>query len=166
MEQTSANQIPAHLADRKKSRFSSISIGIGLLLFLVIGLMVWATFNTGAYYMTVDEVVVPDAVQLGQQVRVNGIVVGDSEEWNAEELTLKFRIYDENAPDESGNQLAVVITGKPRPDNFQRAVSAIVEGQMQPDGTLQASKVMLKCPSRYEEGIEQVEELIIIDTTS
>lgn len=165
MEQVSTNQIPAHLADRKKSRIKSIPIVIGLLLFCVIGLMVWATINTGAYYMTVDEALAPDAVQLGQPVRVNGIVVGDSEEWNPEELTLKFRIYDENAPDESGNQLAVVITGKPRPDNFQRAVSAIVEGEIQPDGTLQASKVMLKCPSRYEEGIEEYEE-IIIDTTS
>lgn len=166
MEQATTNQIPAHLADRKKSPFKSIPIVIGALLFLVIGLMVWATVNTGAYYMTVDEVMAPNAVQQGQPIRVNGIVVGDSEEWNPEELTLKFRIYDENAPDDSGNQLAVVITGKPRPDNFQRAVSAIVEGEMQPDGTLQASKVMLKCPSRYEEGIEDVEEIIIIDATS
>jgi cytochrome c-type biogenesis protein CcmE len=86
----------------------------------------------------------------GERVRVSGNVVDGSEDWNAREITLRFAIADE-----SGGQLPIVFYG-PRPDNFQRAASAIVEGELLPDGTFQAETLLLKCPSRYEEDPEEV----------
>ncbi len=112
--------------------------------------MVQATITTGAYYLTVSELHARAPAIYGERVRVNGNVVEGSEDWNAQEVTLKFSIADEN-----GDQLPIVFFG-PRPDNFQRAASAIVEGEYLSDGSFQAETLLLKCPSRYEEEPEEV----------
>lgn len=108
-------------------------IGGALLLLLVLALIVQAAVSTGAYYMTVGEVQSSAPSLLGERIRVNDAVVANSEEWNAQEIILKFSITDEGVTDQvidSGTSLAElpVIFYGPRPDNFQRAVSAIVEG--------------------------------------
>jgi len=111
---------------------------------------VQATVSTGAYYMTVSELQGRGASIVGERVRVSGTVVEGSEDWRPQEVTLRFTIADEN-----GAQLPIVFSG-PRPDNFQRAASAIVEGELLPDGSFQAETLLLKCPSRYEEEPEEV----------
>ncbi|MEZ4621751.1 MAG: cytochrome c maturation protein CcmE [Caldilineaceae bacterium] len=150
--------IPAHLAEQKKTTFKTKYIAGGLLLLLFVGYlsvqMVQATRTTGAYYMTVQELQTEGAQLYGHRVRVNGNVVADSEDWDANNITLRFSIQDEN--DTSGAILPIVFYG-PRPDNFQRAASAIIEGELLPDGTFQAETLLLKCPSRYEEEPEEIE---------
>jgi cytochrome c-type biogenesis protein CcmE len=146
--------IPTRLGSASARRFNKKYLIGGLLLMTFVGLlafqMVQATVTTGAYYLTVAELQtrVPDIY--GERVRVSGEVVGDTEDWNAQEVTLRFSIVDE-----SGQQLPIVFFG-PRPDNFQRAASAIVEGELQPDGTFLAETLLLKCPSRYEEEPEEI----------
>ena len=147
-----AQAIPSDLAARRAGRGNLKFIVGGLLLIaIVVALIVQATMSTGAYYMTVDEVRNSSATLVGERVRVNGAVVPGSENWNAQEITLRFAISDEK----SSQQLPIVFYG-PRPDNFQRAASAIVEGEMLPDGTFKAETLLLKCPSRYEEDPEEV----------
>lgn len=155
MEQVTTTGIPVHLAEKKAPLIARRYLIGGLLLFVLMGLMAWATVNTGAYYLTVEEALVPGSIAAGQRIRVNGLVVDGSEDWNARELTLKFAIYDENAPDDSGQHLEVLFYG-PRPDNFQRAASAIIEGKMLEDGIFKADTLLLKCPSRYEESPEEI----------
>lgn len=147
-----AQAIPNDLAASQAGR-SNLKFIIGgvLLLAIVAALIVQATVSTGAYYMTVDEVRNNSATLVGERVRVNGAVVPGSENWNAQEITLRFAISDEK----SSQELPIVFYG-PRPDNFQRAASAIVEGEMLPDGTFKAETLLLKCPSRYEEDPEEV----------
>ncbi|MBE2237202.1 MAG: cytochrome c maturation protein CcmE [Caldilineaceae bacterium] len=143
--------IPADLAESKASgKNLKFLVGGLLLIGLVIALMVQATMSTGAYYMTVSELHGRSASLVGERVRVSGIVVDGSEDWRPREVTLRFAIADEN-----GSQLPIVFSG-PRPDNFQRAASAIVEGELLPDGSFQAETLLLKCPSRYEEEPEEV----------
>jgi cytochrome c-type biogenesis protein CcmE len=143
--------IPADLAESKSSgKNLKFVIGGLLLIGLVIVLMVQATVTTGAYYMTVSELHERGAAITGERVRVSGTVVEGSEDWRPQEVTLRFAIADEN-----GSQLPIVFSG-PRPDNFQRAASAIVEGELLPDGSFQAETLLLKCPSRYEEEPEEV----------
>jgi len=143
--------IPADLVERKTSgKNLKFVIGGLLLIVLVIALMVQATVTTGAYYMTVSELLGRDASIVGERVRVSGTVVAGSEDWRPTEVTLRFAIADE-----SGAQLPIIFAG-PRPDNFQRAASAIVEGELLPDGAFQAETLLLKCPSRYEEEPEEV----------
>ncbi len=146
--------IPTQLSQQAGRKINTKFIIGGALLLLFVGFlafqMVQATLTTGAYYMTVAEVQAKGSTIFGDRVRVNGAVVAGSEDWNAKEITLKFKIADE-----SGKELPVVFYG-PRPDNFQRAASAIAEGALQPDGTFKAETLLLKCPSRYEEEPEEV----------
>lgn len=147
--------IPTQLAEGKRATFNTKYIAGGLLLLLFVGYlsvqMVQATRTTGAYYMTVAELYAQGTEIYGQRVRVNGDVVGGTEDWDAQNVVLRFSISDE-----SGEALPIVFFG-PRPDNFQRAASAIIEGELMPDGTFQAETLLLKCPSRYEEEPEEIE---------
>jgi cytochrome c-type biogenesis protein CcmE len=149
-----APTIPTHLGTRTHHGYNVKFIVGGLLpLALVVYLvfqLVQVTRSTGAYWMTVSELYAAGPDLAGQRIRVNGQVVAGSEDWNAQEVTLKFSIHDEN-----GDVLPVVFYG-PRPDNFQRAAEAIAEGQLLPDGTFQADNLLLKCPSRYDEEPEEV----------
>jgi cytochrome c-type biogenesis protein CcmE len=149
-----AQEIPQDLAERKTNprRFKFMLAGL-LVVAVIIALIVQATIVTGAYYLTVSEVHERTPAIYGERVRVNGIVVEGSENWNPQEVTLRFAIADENEPD--GAQLEIVFFG-PRPDNFQRAASAIIEGEMLPDGSFQADTLLLSCPSRYEEEPEEI----------
>lgn len=143
--------IPANLGERARSKYNvKFLAGGGLLLVFVAFLifqMVMATRTTGAYYMTVDELRAAGPELVGQRIRVNGAVVAGSEDWNPQEVTLKFAIADEA---DTNSHLQIVYYG-PRPDNFQRAASAIVEGELLPDGSFLAQNLLLKCPSRYDE---------------
>lgn len=153
MSQTTSplQSIPIDLAERKSTGINLKFVVGGLVLIaLIVTLMVQATVSTGAYYMTVSELHGRSASLVGERVRVSGTVVDDSEDWRPQEVTLRFRIMDEN-----GSQLPIVFSG-PRPDNFQRAASAIVEGELLPDGSFQAETLLLKCPSRYEEEPEEI----------
>jgi cytochrome c-type biogenesis protein CcmE len=146
--------IPSDLGERTRTRFNSKYIVGGLLLLTFVGFLIFqvydATTTTGAYYMTVDELTTQASELYGERVRVSGNVVADSEDWNAQEVTLRFKIADEGM-----HELPIVFYG-PRPDNFARAASAIIEGELLPDGTFQAETLLLKCPSRYEEEPEEV----------
>ena len=145
-----AQVIPEDLAEKRPANKNlKFIVGGLLLLALVVGLMVQATMSTGAYYMTVSELHAAPH-RIGERVRVSGTVVDGSEDWNAREITLKFAISDED-----GAKLPIVFFG-PRPDNFQRAASAIIEGELLADGSFKADTLLLKCPSRYEEEPEEV----------
>lgn len=147
-----AQAIPADLAQRKVANKNLKFIIGGLLVIgLVIVLIVQATMSTGAYYLTVSELNERSAMMVGERVRVSGAVVEGSEVWEPKEMTLSFAIKDE-----SGQQQPIVFYG-PRPDNFQRAAEAIVEGELLADGSFQANTLLLKCPSRYEEEPEIIE---------
>jgi cytochrome c-type biogenesis protein CcmE len=146
-----AQAIPADLAQRKTANKNLKFIIGGLLVIgLVILLIVQATVSTGAYYLTVGELNAKGSELVGERVRVSGAVVEGSEVWQAKEMTLQFSISGED-----GKQLPIVFYG-PRPDNFQRAAEAIVEGELLADGSFKANTLLLKCPSRYEEEPEEI----------
>ncbi len=114
-------------------------------IFLAIGFLVFnAMSSAGAYYMTVSELAESADANVGKTVRVSGVVVDESVDYNSADLILQFSIKDD------ANQLPIYFHG-PRPDNFTRAAEAIVEGKYGEDGVLYANTLLLKCPSRYEE---------------
>lgn len=153
-QELQAPTIPAHLGERVGRTYNIKFIAGGLLLLAFVAFLgvqiVQATRTTGAYFMTVGELKTRATSLQGQRVRVNGNVVQGTENWQPQAMTLKFSIQDEQ-----GAALPVVFNG-PRPDNFQRAASAIVEGELLPDGSFQAENLLLKCPSRYEEEPSEV----------
>jgi len=144
--------IPAHLARNRTGIKPQFMVAGLLLIVVIISLMVYGLTTAKAYWLTVDEVHQGGDTLVSQRIRVNGVVVDGSEDWNAEEVTLRFKIQDEDNP---GRQLSVVHF-EPRPDNFHRAASVIVEGELLPGGVFEADVLLLKCPSRYEESPEDI----------
>ncbi len=146
--------IPAELKTRaQKQEKSGLKVGYlvgGAVVLGFIAIVIAMTLSTGSYWLTVSELQADASRYAGEHVRVSGAVVVGSDDWNAQEVTLRFNVSDEN-----GAELPIVFFG-PRPDNFQRATEAIVEGRLLPDGSFQADNLLLKCPSRYEEEPEQV----------
>ena len=123
-------------------------IGGLIIVVAVVALAITSIDSTGAYYMTVAELNQQSDTLAGQKLRVSGGIVLESEDWDAQNLLLKF-----NMTDESGETILVSFHGS-RPSNFSRATEAIVEGEMMPDGAFRADTLLLKCPSRYEEAPE------------
>lgn len=144
--------IPAHLARRRKGIKPQFLVAGLILIGVIVSLMVYGLYTAKAYWLTVDEVHQRGDSVVSQRLRVNGVIVDGSEDWNAEEVTLRFRIEDKDNP---GRQLSVVHY-EPRPDNFHRAASVIVEGELLPGGVFEADVLLLKCPSRYEESPEDI----------
>jgi cytochrome c-type biogenesis protein CcmE len=87
-------------------------------------------------------------VLVGKNLRVSGNVVTESIAYDAATLDLNFMISD---PADPAKMVPIHFHGV-QPDQMTReGSSAIVEGQMRPDGTVEANNLLLKCPSRYEE---------------
>jgi len=107
--------------------------------------------SSAAYFLTVDELYAKGSAIENRTVRVSGLVDADTIDFNNRDLVLKFDVTSE-----SGERLPVVFNG-PQPDQMREGAEAILEGKY--DGNMfTAQSLMLKCPSRYEEGtIEEVQ---------
>jgi len=114
----------------------------GAIIVLAVGYLIVSSIGgSTAYYLTVEEVMAEGPSE--QTVRVAGNVIGDTIEWNAQELMLRFSIAD------ASGSLAVIYKG-PRPDMLQDEAEAIVEGKYIEGGSFEANNLLLKCPSKYE----------------
>ncbi len=115
----------------------------GAIILVVIGWLIFSNVQgSTAYYLTVEEV-------MGQgpsdrMVRVSGLVVGETIDWDPQQMTLRFEIADE------GGSLPVIYKGV-RPDMFQDGAQAVVEGKYTTKGVFEATSLLLKCPSKYLE---------------
>lgn len=136
------------ISARNPNKKLKFIIGGALILAAIIYLAATSIANTGAYYMTVAELNERSGDVLGRKIRISGSVVHESENWDASNLLLKFKLTDE-----TGDEVLVSFHGS-RPSNFGRATEAIVEGELLSDGSFRADNLLLKCPSRYEEAPE------------
>lgn len=124
---------------------------------LIAYLIVSSISNAGAYYREVGEVLGQTDQLVGKSLRVSGNVVTESVQYDAPTLNLNFKISD---PKDASQQLAVHFHGV-QPDQINReGASAIVEGTLGPNGVVEANNLLLKCPSRYEEGVKKDAEEI------
>lgn len=115
----------------------------GAIIVLTVGYLIVSSIGgSTAYYLTVGEVKAKGPSE--QTVRVAGTVVAETIEWNAQELMLRFNITD------ASGSLAVIYHG-PRPDMLRDGAEAIVEGKYTEGDSFEASNLLLKCPSKYEE---------------
>ncbi len=125
----------------------------GAVIVLTVGYLIVSSIGgSTAYYLTVEEVKAQGPSE--RPVRVAGTVVEDSIEWNAQELLLRFEIADDSG------SLAVTYKG-PRPDMLRDGAEAIVEGKYVGEGSFEASNLLLKCPSKYEEAATATAESVI-----
>lgn len=142
-----------NLVKPKNSRLKFVVGGVlivAALAFLVLNAM---SGNT-QLYKTVDEFYAEQSRLTGSDLRVSGVVVGESIQFTQIDATtsrLEFDIVDDLH--EPGQRLHVVAMNEPMPDLLQHEAQALVEGRADQDGVFHANKggLFLKCPTRYEE---------------
>ena len=123
---------------------------LGALVFLIVNAM---NGNT-QLYKTVNEFYAEQDRLVGHDLRVSGLVVGESIQFTQIDATtsrLEFDIVDDlNNP---GQRLHIVAMNEPMPDLLQHEAQALVEGEADASGTFHANEggLFLKCPTRYEE---------------
>jgi cytochrome c-type biogenesis protein CcmE len=125
----------------KNKKILSALVLMGIAIFI----MAFASMPAaGSKEITITNIIDESGKFDADYVMTQGLLIKDSIQWNADELELRFEIYDEN-----GTLLPVYHKGV-QPDNFTDDVIVIVEGFIQKDGVFEAEKVMTKCPSKYE----------------
>jgi cytochrome c-type biogenesis protein CcmE len=145
---------------RIKPRFL---IGSGLIVAAIAYLIISSIRSTSEYYLTVPEVSARATELRGQSLRIAGRVKPGTIAWDPSTLTLKFAIYPippvassaaANDPVkpvaiDDAPSFSIVSEGEPKPDMFAPNRDVIVEGKLEPDGTIAATQVMTSCPSKY-----------------
>ncbi len=115
----------------------------GAVIVVVLGWLILSNIGAAsAHYLTVEEMLAQGPSD--RMVRVSGLVVAETIDWDPQELVLRFEIADD------GGSLPVVYHGV-RPDMFQDGTQAVVEGKYTSSNVFEASTLLLKCPSKYVE---------------
>ncbi len=141
--------IPSEMAKNRSRGKTKFIIGGLVIALAVVYLIYTGVQSSAAYYLTVDELYAKQTAMMDKQVRVSGMVDAATIDYNHQDLILKFDIMGEN-----GQNLPIVFKG-PQPDQMREGAEAIVEGKF--DGSVfNAKTLLLKCPSRYDDKIEQV----------
>ncbi|MBA4376104.1 MAG: hypothetical protein C0401_08035 [Anaerolinea sp.] len=151
-------------------RLNKFVIG-GILIFIAVILLVVTSLKGNAqYYLTVNELVSGTAGRT-ENIRVSGVVVGDTIQYDPQTLQLRFivanipgdtktidqmgglaEVLHTAAFDPNAQRMQVVYTG-PKPDLLKDEAQAIMTGSLGPDGIFIAEELLLKCPTRFEDSI-------------
>lgn len=148
----------------------SFVIGFALLSMSGLYLASSASQPSAQYFMTVNEVLGKDSM-IDKQIRISGVVIGDTIAFDqtTEELTFQiadvpadyetveqqggFAIVLENAVNDPNRaQIQIVYVGE-KPELLRNMAQAIITGELHADGIFYADEILLKCPSRYEEAV-------------
>ncbi len=123
--------------ERRTRIAASVAVIVVVLFYLV-----FSSFSGDnlSYYMTVSEMV--DGATAAEPVNVNGVIVEGSTDWSPDDRILRFKLTD-------GVETVDVVYQGNMPGNYQDNTSAVVTGVYQ-NGVFSASKIVLKCPSKYE----------------
>lgn len=168
---------PQDISEKKSAALKQLSGRRERMKFLVGGLLILGAISylivsgtlTGAsFFITVDEVV-GSTEYVGETVRITGAVLGETIDYrpavDGEPSLLSFTIshipedFDNLAEalyisvnDENATRLDVFIEDEAMPDLLQHEAQAILTGTLLADGSFHATELLLKCPSRFDEG--------------
>src|SRR5690606_9724334 len=94
---------------------------------------------------------------VGQTVRISGAVLGDTIQYDSQNLTIEFTIshipqnfdnlavaLDESVSNSSLARLPIYIEDEVKPDLLQHAAQAIITGTLGEDGVFYATELLLK----------------------
>ena len=139
-------------------------LGGGLLILAAVAYLMISGMSAGArYFITVDDLV-GNADYAGKTVRVSGVVLGDTIQYDAENLILDFTVanvpmeYDNladalrtAATNPDATRIPVHLENEVKPDLLRNEAQAIMTGVLGADGVFYATELNLKCPTRFEE---------------
>jgi cytochrome c-type biogenesis protein CcmE len=106
------------------------------------------------YYWSPSELMENQAKAEGAIVRLGGMVVEGTFEWDAQAQTATFDITD------GGQTIHVNSKGNP-PQMFREGIGVVVEGELDGNQVFQTEKIMVKHSNEYEapEGEMRVEDM-------
>ena len=137
-----------------QTRYIKIIIAAAVVATAIGGLVITATETGVTYYHTPSEFLPVAAKYSGQVVRINGKVVAGSISDDTKQAggvpTVRFMLGDS-----TGVTIPVVYTGTEIPDAFAVDADVVVEGEVGSQGTMEARKLLVKCPSKYEAADEE-----------
>lgn len=159
-----------------KFKNSKFLVGGFLILAAVVYLIFSSTQASAEYFLTIDELVQKQDSLIGKNVRVSGVVLGESISYDTSNLRLEFKVahvtgnnseiessgglaevLHQAAIDPTRNQLTIVYEGV-RPDLLRNEAQAIMTGKLGDDGIFYADELLLKCPTKYEEAVPEQAE--------
>jgi cytochrome c-type biogenesis protein CcmE len=153
-------------------------IAAGLLIVAAVAyLIVTSTGSTAHYFLTIEEVHAMGSEARHRRLTISGAVLGDTIDYDSSKPRVTFTIVqmpgDPREVERRGGLAKVlhdavndpdaprmdVVYDDVKPDLLQEESQAIIRGELGEDGRFYADEVLLKCPTRYEEGVPtQAEE--------
>jgi cytochrome c-type biogenesis protein CcmE len=107
--------------------------------------VIFAVVGGGSAAKTVDVAQALSGTYTDKRVQVTGTVVDDS--YTMVDGTLTFSVYDPSG--DTSADLVVTYSGA-TPATFGNGIVAICTGTLDADGSLEATSLVTKCPSKYE----------------
>ena len=146
----------------------------GIIILGAVVFLIWtATTSTSEYFLTIEELHAKGASIVDRNLRVSGAVIGDTIQYNAQNLTLTFEVahvpadnaviqtegglaevLHEAVVDPSRDRITIRYVG-PMPDLLRNEAQAIVTGHLGKDGVFYADELLLKCPTKYEQAVPE-----------
>ena len=163
-------QSPQSIEPKHRFQINKFIVGGILMLAAVVLLVVTSLKGNAQYYLTINELVA-GKVSPGSSIRISGVVLGDTITYDPRTLNLTFSVAhipgDNNEIESLGGLAAVLHEASLNPDATRLVVAyngvqpdlltneaqAIMTGKLGEDGVFYADELLLKCPSRYEEGV-------------
>lgn len=121
-----------------------MTLAIGVVLAVIGSLVIVGMTQANTYYWTIDELLAAGDEAVGKSVKLSGLIVGDSIQWDEETMILTLDLRSED-----GATLTVVYNGI-KPDTLNDGWESVVEGKLDENGVFQAEQLLVKCPSKYE----------------
>lgn len=158
-------------ASGKKPGKLKFLIGGGLIVVAILYLIISSTQASAQYFLTVEELQSRQSELVGDDVRISGVVLGDTIEYDIENHVLHFAVAhipgDQKDIDRLGGIAQVlhdaslneslprlnVVYYNVKPDLLKNEAQAIMTGSLNADGTFTADELLLKCPTKYEEAV-------------
>jgi len=152
----------------KNKKNNKLIIGIVVIAAALLYLVISSTLSQSQYFMTVQELKAGQAELVGKNIRMSGVVLGDTIAYDPQTLDLTFEVAqipgDHQVIQDMGGMAAVLAQAAhdptlpkiqvhykgPRPDLLKDEAQAIMTGALDEAGVFQVSELLLKCPSKYE----------------
>lgn len=152
----------------KNKKNIKLIIGIALIAAALLYLVISSTLSQSQYFMTVAEIKDGQAELVGKNIRMSGVVLGDTISYDPQTLDLSFEVAqipgDHQLIKDMGGMSVVLAQAAhdptlpkiqvhykgPRPDLLKDEAQAIMTGALDASGVFQVSELLLKCPSKYE----------------
>jgi cytochrome c-type biogenesis protein CcmE len=135
------------MSEKKKRRVPALGIvAIGALVLSGFGYLIYGGIgNNLVYFLTPDELIQRGESVYDAPVRLGGMVVPGTVEWDADAIDLRFAMV---AEEDAREQVRVHSTKAP-PQMFREGMGVVVEGRMRANGVFEASNLMVMHSNEY-----------------